>query len=86
MSTTAKAGRAGVWPALRVSLLSIILGKEGVRSVYFSYLSAQEASCPEGARFPRKNVHKERPQGSCPPQSKGQSEALLLIHGIELTP
>lgn len=42
-------------------------------------ISAQKASAQDGARFPQENVNLKRPQGSCPPQSKGQKAAFLLI-------
>jgi len=41
-------------------------------------LSAQEAAALQGARFPQENGYPQRPQGSCPPQSQGQSKTHLL--------
>lgn len=57
-------------------MLSIIL--KGVHE-YAAYLPAQEAPAQERARLPQKNGHRKRPQGSRPPQSKGQSKAERLI-------
>ena len=50
---------------------------------HVTYLPAQEASAQEGARLPQENEDRQRPQGSRTPQSKGQSEAQLLIPAHE---
>ena len=46
---------------------------------YAENLSAQEAPQKKGARLPQADVRPERPQGSCPPQGKGQGASYLLI-------
>ena len=44
-------------------------------------VSAQKAAPQEGARLPQAHVHEQRPQGACPPQGEGKSEAELLNSG-----
>ena len=61
-------------------MLSINL--KGVQ-INASYLPAQEDPAQKRARLPQENEDRKRPQGSLPPQSKGQSQAQLLRHTRE---
>ena len=46
-------------------------------------IPAQEAPSQDGTRLPQENGRQKRPQGSRPPQSKGQKAAFLLSSGAD---